>query len=89
MFLLSAQNNFYSILSSYAEEHVKKNSSLLISRPPKSRWIFGKFNAEKVLKSSSGRNNSLKRPAFGFCDSRSFGLEESRELRALIRWVLR
>ena len=28
MFLLHAQNNFYIILSSYVEGHVKKNSSL-------------------------------------------------------------
>ena len=40
------------------------------------------------MKSFSGRNNPLKPPVFGFCDSLPFGLEESRELRALIRWVL-
>ena len=28
MFLLSAHNNFYIILRSYVEDHVKKNSSL-------------------------------------------------------------
>ena len=28
MFLLSVQNKFYVIMSSYVEEHVKKNSSL-------------------------------------------------------------
>ena len=28
MFLLSTQNSFYIILSSYIEEHVQKNSSL-------------------------------------------------------------
>ena len=50
--------------------------------------FFGKFTVEKVLKSFSGRNNSLNPPVFGFCDSLPFGLEESRELRALIRWVL-
>ena len=33
MFLLSAQNNFYVILSSCEEEHVKKNSSLNFMKP--------------------------------------------------------
>ena len=50
---------------------------------------FGKFTAEQVLKSFSGTNNSVKPPVFGFCDSLTFGIEESRELRALLRWVLR
>ena len=50
--------------------------------------IFGKFTAEQVLKSFSGRNDSLKYPVFRFYDSLPFGLEESREFRALIRWVL-
>ena len=58
-----------------------------ISRPPKSGCFFGKFTAELVLKSFSGRNNSLMSPVFGFRDSLPFGLEESREVRALIRWV--
>ena len=51
-------------------------------------FFFGKFTAEQVLISFSGRNNSVKPPAFGLCDSLPFGLEESRKLRALIRWVL-
>ena len=88
MFLLSAQNKFY-IMSSYAENHVKKNSSLnYVSsvgfQASKICMFFGKFTAEQVLKSFLGTNNSLKAPAFGFCDSLPFGLEESRELRALI-----
>ena len=40
---------------------------------------FLEFTLEQVLKSFSGRNNSLKPPVFGFCDSLPFGLEESRE----------
>ena len=61
MFPLSAQNNFYIILSSYGEWHVKKKSrqsfiSLVGFQPPKSGYLFGKFTAEQVLKSFSGRN---------------------------------
>ena len=52
-------------------------------------WIiFGKFNADVVLKSFSGRNKSLEAPVFGFFHSFPHNLEESREYRALIRWVL-
>ena len=40
---------------------------------------------QQVLKLFSGRNNSL---VFGFSNSLSYGLEESREWRALISWVL-
>ena len=40
------------------------------------------------MKLFSGRNNFLKPPVFGFCDSLPFGLEESREQKALIRRVL-
>ena len=53
--------------------------------PGLQKFFFGKFTTEKVLKSFLGRNNSLKPPLFGFCDSLLFSLEESRELRALIR----
>ena len=62
-----------------------KNSSLnfmlfmLVSRSPKSGYSFGKFTAEQVLKSFSGKNSSLKPPVLEFCDSLPFGLEESRE----------
>ena len=49
-------------------------------------WMFfGKFTVASVLKSFSSRNNYLKPPGFGFCDSLPFGREESRALRALIR----
>ena len=58
----------------------------MVSRPPKSECFDGKFTEEQVLKSFSGRNNSLKPLVFGFCDSLPFDLEESRELRVLIRW---
>ena len=60
----------------------------LISRPPKPGCFFIKFTVEKVLKSFSGRNNSLEPPVFGFCDCLLYDLEESIELRALISWVL-
>ena len=50
-------------------------------------FSFGKFTVEQVLKSFPGRTNSLKCPAFLFCDRLPFGLEESGELRAMIRWV--
>ena len=63
--------------------------SLLVSRPPKSGCVFGKFTAEQILKSFCGRNNFLKSPlkAFGYYDSLPHSLEESRQLRALIRYV--
>ena len=51
----------------------------MASKPPKSGCFFGKFTAEQVLKSLSGRNNSLKPPVLGFCDSLAIGLEDSRE----------
>ena len=44
MFLLSAQNKFYIPLISYAEEHVKENSSLNFMSPvgfqASKIWIF-------------------------------------------------
>ena len=80
-------------MSSYVEAHLKKNSSqkfmsLVGFLAFKIYIFFGKFTAEQVLESFLDRNNSLKPLVFGFCDSPSFGLEESRELRALIGWVL-
>ena len=45
--------------------------------------FFGKLTVEQVLKSFSGRNNSLKPPVFGFSNSFLYGLEESRELSCL------
>ena len=55
-------------------------------------WIFfGKLFMEQVLKSFSGRNNSLKPLLFRFCNSLPYNLEESIELRVLIVtfWVYR
>ena len=73
-FLLSAQDNFYIILSSYAEGHVKNNevwiSCLwLVSRCPKPGSFFGKFTVSQVLKSFSSRNNSPEPLAVGFSNS--------------------
>ena len=64
MFLLSVQTKFYIILSSYVEGDMKKIlvsvlSIWFVSRSPKCGCFFGKFNVELVLKSFSGRNNSL------------------------------
>ena len=90
MFLLSAQNYFNIILSSYVEGQVKKNFKpefYVFFRPPKSGCFFEEFTVEQVLKSFPGRTNSLKSPVFGFFNIVPFGLEESRKLRALIRWV--
>ena len=47
------------------------------------------FFGNVAVEAFPGRTNSLKPPVFGFCDSLSIGLAESRELRALIRWVWR
>ena len=42
-------------------------------------WIFfGKLTAEQVLKSFSGRSNSLKPTVSGFSNSLLFGLGKSR-----------
>ena len=67
MFLLSAHNNCYIILSSYVERHLQKNSSLnfmpLVGFQASKIWIFfwkiycGAF---------SGRNNSLMPTFFDF-----------------------
>ena len=94
LFLLTTQNNFYVITSPHVEWYVKNKSK---SKFHVFGWFsglqnlhvyFGKSTAEQVLKSFLGRNNSLKPPFFGFCDNLTIILEESRELRALIRWVL-
>ena len=71
----------------------KKNSSLnfmsLVGFQASKIWMFffGKFTVEQVLKSFSGRNNSLKPPVFWSCDSLPYDLEKSKELRALISWL--
>ena len=52
-------------------------------------WMFfEKFTVEQVFKSFSGRNNTLKSPVFGFCDSLPNDLEKSKELRPFISWLL-
>ena len=70
MFLLSSQNNFYMILSSYVETYVKKLKSEFqssIGFQAYKIWIlFEKFNAEEVLTSLSDRNNSRESLVFGF-----------------------
>ena len=93
MFLLSVQNNFYIIWDAYVEGHVKKNSSLnLMSwvgfQASKIWMFFGKIFLELFWKSFSGRNNSLEPPNFWFHNSLPYSLEESRELRDWIGWVL-
>ena len=57
----------------------------LVSRPPNHGYFFEKFTLKQPLKSFPGRTDSLKPSVAGFCDSLPFGLEESKELRALIR----
>ena len=76
MFLLRAQNAMF---SSYVERQMKKKSSLVGFQASKTWMFFGKFTENQVLKSFSGRSNSLKPPVFGFFDSLPFSLEESRE----------
>ena len=76
MFPLSVQKNFFTILSLYVERHVKKN--------PNSKSTFYVFSWFSNLQNL----HSLWPPVFGFCDSLTLGLEESRELEDLIRWVL-
>ena len=97
MFLLSAQNNFYIILSSYVEGLVQKNSSLnfmsSVGFQVSKIWMFfWKLFVELFWKSFSGRNSSPEpiygAPCFWFSSSLPYGLEEPRELRDLIRWVL-
>ena len=60
----------------------------LISMPPKSGWVFGKLALEQVSKSFPGRNNSLEPSVFRLSNSLPYGVDESRELRALISRVL-
>ena len=52
-------------------------------------WMFfWEFSVKLFWKSTSGRNGSLEHPVFLFFNSLPYGLEESRELRDLIRWDL-
>ena len=81
-------------MSSYLEGHVKKKSSLdfmtlvVMSRCPKSGDFLENLQVLQVLKSFASRNNSLEPLAVGFSNSHPYVMEESRELRALISWVL-
>ena len=93
MFLLSAQNNFYIVLSSYVQGHVKKYSGLnfmsSVDFHASKIWMsFWKIGFEQVSKSFSGRNNSLEPSVFRLSNSLPYGVDESRELRALISRVL-
>ena len=88
MFLLSVQKNFYIILSLYVEWYVKKNSSLnFMSLVGFQASYIGKFTVEQVLKSFSGRINSLEPLVFGFSNSVPYVLEELGALRSLISWA--
>ena len=60
----------------------------LVSRCPKPGSFFGKFTVQQVLKSFDSRNNSLEPLAVGFSNSYLYAVEKSRDLRALISWVL-
>ena len=72
MFLLSAQNNFCIIMSSYVERHIQKNFKYKFHvfgwfPSLQNLHVFlGKFTAEPVLKSFLGRDNSLKLPFLDF-----------------------
>ena len=71
MFLLSVQNNFYIILSSYAKGYEKSESHVFSWFPClQSLDNFGKLTVELVWKSFSGRKNSLEPPVFWFSNSR-------------------
>ena len=70
------------------EKEASLNFMSSACKPTKSGCFFGKFTVQQVLKSFSGRNNSLEPSIFGCSDSLPYGLEESKELRAFISWVL-
>ena len=75
MTLLSTRNNVYIILTFMSEIQVWISCLQLVSRPPKYGCFFEKFTVEQILKSFSGRNNSLKPLVFEFSDSLSYGLQ--------------
>ena len=85
MFLLSAQNNFDTILRLFVEGYVKSKSSLNFM------YLVG-FQASKIVelvwKSFSGRNNSLEPLVFCFCSSRLYGLEESIKSVESFDWMV-
>ena len=43
---------------------------------------------ELALESFSGRNNSVEISVFRFANTLPYDLEETREFRALINWIL-
>ena len=51
-------------------------------------FLNEKLTLELVLKPFSGKNNSVEASGFQFCNSVPYDLEELREFRALISWVL-
>ena len=51
-------------------------------------FLNEKLTLELVLKSFSGKNNPVEAPGFRFCNTVPYDLEELREFRALISWVL-
>ena len=81
--LLGSQDNFYIILSSYVERHLKKKKkksglnfmSLIAFHVSKIWRLYGKFTVQQVLKSFASRNNSLESLAVGFSNSHPCGME--------------
>ena len=70
MFILSVQNNFCTILSSYLKGYVKSEFNLFSWFPYLEKLdIFGKRSVELVWKSFSGKNNFLEPPVFWFPNS--------------------
>ena len=62
--------------------------SLVRSQASKIWMFFRKISCGASSEIIFRQKNSLKPLIFRFYDSLPFGFEESRELRALIRWVL-
>ena len=94
MFLIIAQNNFGFIFSSYVEGREQKYSSLnfmfSVAFQVAKIWMFfrKKIFVVQVWKWFSGGNSSLEALSVWFSNSILYGLEESRELKDLIWWVL-
>ena len=93
MLILGAQDNFHIILSYYVEGHLKKNSNqnFMSSIDFQASEILTNFGNIYCVSSSEtifGRYNSLELPGLGLYNSLLYVLEESKELRALISWVL-
>ena len=91
MLLISVQNSYIELI--YGKECEKKFKSKIHGQGRFPSFqnldvLFRKFTVEQVLKSFSGRNNSLEFHVFWFSNSLPHGLVEPRKLRALISWVL-